>query len=533
VSKSLKSIGVISFLTVVSRVLGLARDSLALAVFGTGWVMSAFTTAFILPNLFRRLLAEGSMTAAFVPTLQEELHANGRPGTFALLSKVASWLLAVTGALVLGAMLLFSQSRLLPGHEEKWYVAADLAVTLFPYLALISLAAAFSATLNVLGHFVEPALSPVWLNLAMIATLALAASHFAPTQMSAIHWLCGGVLAGGLLQMGVPGAVLVAMGWRPRLDLGLSPRVREIALLMTPGILGTAIYQINFSVSRLLAFSLDDASATYLYAINRLMEFPIGVFAVAVSTVVYPLIAAHAVRRDFGSMAADLQKGLRLILVINVPAAAGLAVLSGPIVRLIFQHGQVTHAAAHSMGLLLALMAVGLPFFSVVNLMVRAFYAVKDTRTPVRVAMADFAINIVVSLVLIRFLGVVGIVAASTTAIIAQTVLLGRALSKRLPQARLAPLLPSLAKVLAGSAAMAAVVAAGARLLQGSGLGARAADAVSVAALVPLGVCAYGLVLWFLRIEGRDELEAVLARLPLAGRFFRRPFDKTGLSGSF
>ncbi len=152
-SKSLKNIGVLSFLTVVSRVLALVRDSLSLAIFGAGLIMSAFNTAFILPNLFRRLLAEGSMTAAFVPTLQEELHANGRAGTFGLLSKVASWLLVVTGSLSLVAMAVFSHSRIIPGHEDKWYIAADLTVILFPYLALISLAAAFSAALNVLEHF--------------------------------------------------------------------------------------------------------------------------------------------------------------------------------------------------------------------------------------------------------------------------------------------------------------------------------------------------------------------------------------------
>jgi putative peptidoglycan lipid II flippase len=515
VSKSLKSIGVISFLTVVSRVLALVRDSLAIAIFGSGWLYAAFTTAFILPNLFRRLLAEGSMTAAFVPTLQEELHAGGRQGTFRLLSKVASWLLVITGTLVLLAAFVFSRSRLLPGHEEKWYVAADLVVVLFPYLALISLAAACSATLNVLGHFLEPALSPIWLNLAMIATLAGAGLHFASTPIGEIHWLCAGVLAGGFLQMAVPAGVLVAMGWRPSFDLGLSPRVREIALLMTPGIFGTAIYQINFSVSRLLAFSVDDPSAVYLYTVNRLMEFPIGVFAVAVSTVVYPLIAAHAVKGDFRSMSEDFQKGIRLILIINVPAAAGLALLSGSIVRLIYLHGHVTSADAGRMALLLSLMVIGLPFFSVVNLTVRAFYAVKDTRTPVRVALVDFLINIAVSLALIRWLGVVGIVLASTTAIIAQTLLLGRALVRRLPGMELAPLLPSLAKVLGATAAMAAVVALGRHAIEGSG------NLASVAILVPAGVGAYGLALWLLRIEGRDELQALLARIPFLGRLFR------------
>ncbi len=520
-SKSLKNIGVVSFLTVVSRMLALVRDSLAFAIFGSGWLYSAFLTAFILPNLFRRLLAEGSMTAAFVPTLQEELHANGREGTFRLLSKVASWLLVITGALVLLCAAVFSQSRLVAGHEEKWYVAADLAVLLFPYLALVSLAAACSAALNVHQHFVEPALSPIWLNLAMIATLAGAGLHFAGTPLGEVHWLCAGVLAGGFLQMAVPAGTLVAMGWRPRFDLGLSPRVREIALLMTPGIFGTAIYQINFSVSRLLAFSLDDSSVTYLYTVNRLMEFPIGVFAVAVSTVIYPLIAAHAAKRDFRAMSGDFQKGIRLILIINVPAAAGLALISEPLVRLIYMHGQGTAADAHRMALLLALMVVGLPFFSVVNLTVRAFYAVKDTRTPVRVALVDFLINIGVSLVLIRWLGVIGIVVASTTAIIAQTLLLGRALVRRLPEMHLAPLAPSVGKVLAGTAVMAAVVGGGMRALPALGLLGRGGDVAAVALLVPSGIAAYAAALWILRIEGRDDLEAMLSRAPVVGRFFR------------
>jgi putative peptidoglycan lipid II flippase len=521
VSKSLKSIGVISFLTGLSRVLALVRDSLALAIFGASALMSAFQTAFILPNLFRRLLAEGSMTAAFVPTLQEELHAHGREGTYRLLSKVASWLLVITGSLSLLAMAVFSHSRIIPGREAKWYIAADLAVLLFPYLALVSLAAAFSATLNVFKHFVEPALSPIWLNLAMIATLAGAGYHFANTPLGEIKWLCAGVLAGGFLQMAVPGAVLVSLGWRPRFDLGLSPAVREIAVLMTPGIFGTAIYQINFSVSRLLAFSLDDSSATYLYTVNRLMEFPIGVFAVAVSTVVYPLIAAHAVKRDFSAMAGDFQKGIRLILIINVPAAAGLALLARPIVRLIYMHGHATEADASRMALLLSIMVIGLPFFSVVNLMVRAFYAVKDTKTPVRVALVDFLINITISLILIHWLGVLGIVLASTTAIIAQAILLDRALVRRLPQLHFGPLVPSLAKVLAGTAAMAVVVAGGWRVLQALGLGSRPTDAAAVGALIPLGIAVYGLVLWKLRIEGRRELEALLGRLPLIGRLFR------------
>ncbi|HEY5227003.1 MAG TPA: murein biosynthesis integral membrane protein MurJ [Opitutaceae bacterium] len=521
-SKSLKNIGVISFLTAVSRVLGLFRDSVQLAIFGAGEVMSAFTTANIAPNLFRRLLAEGSMTAAFIPTLQEELHLNGKEGTFRLVSKVASWLLVITGTMSLLAMAVFSRSRsLIPGHDDKWYLAADLTVLLFPYLALISLSAAFSATLNVLQRFFEPALSPIWLNLSILGALGFAGMHYAKSPVGAVHWLCAGWLIGGFFQMIVPALVLMYEGWRPTFDLGLSPRVREIARLMTPGIFGTAIYQVNFSVSRLLAFSLDDTSATFLYTVNRLMEFPIGVFAVAVSTVIYPLIARHAVKNDFGAMATDFQKGIRLILIINVPAAAGLALLSTPIATLLFRHGQITPDDARHMGFLLAVMAVALPFFSVVSLMIRAFYAIKDTKTPVRVAVVDFIINIVASLVLIRFLGLLGIVLASTTAIIVQAVLLERALVKRLPEMHFAPLVPSVLKVLAAAALMAGVLWAGMQGVRGLGLGPSASNLAQVVGLIPLGVASYGTALWLLKIEGAEELRVLLVKIPVLGRLFR------------
>jgi putative peptidoglycan lipid II flippase len=521
VSKSLKSIGVLSFLTAVSRVLGLVRDMLAASIFGTSLLYSAFITAFSWPNLFRRLLGEGSMSAAFVPTLQEELHANGRKGAFALLSQVTSWLFLVTGGLVLIAMLALGNSRALAGHEDKWYLAADLAVWLFPYMVLVCVAAGFNAALNVLDHFTEPALSPIWLNIAMIVSLGGAGLHFAHTPLGEMHWLCVGVLIGGFFQMAVPAAVLVREGWRPRLDLGLSPRMHEIAALMTPGLFGTAIYQVNILVSRQFAFSVNDSGATLLFMGNRLMEFSIGVFAIAVSTVVYPRLARHAVEGNRHKMADDFRKGLRLIIIINVPAAAGLALLSGPIVRLLYERGHFTAADAHNLSIVVMLFCIGMPFFSVVNLTVRAFYAMKDIATPVKVAAIDFCINIVVSLTLMRLLGVPGLVLASTTAIIAQAVLLQRALVRRMPEMQFSPLWPSIAKVLGGTVAMACVVCGGWWALQHLGLGRRPTDAIAVGGLIPAGVGAYALLLWRLRIEGRDELEAILRRIPVLGRFFR------------
>ncbi len=520
-SKSLKNIGVLSFLTVISRVLGLARDMLAASIFGTSLLYSAFVTAFSWPNLFRRLLGEGSMSAAFVPTLQEELHAGGRPGAFALLSKVTSWLFLVTGGLVLLAMFALGNARVLGGHEDKWYLAADLAVWLFPYMMMVCVAAGFNAALNVLERFTEPALSPIWLNIAMIASLGGAGLEFAHTPLGEMHWLCVGVLVGGFFQMAVPAGVLVREGWRPRFDLGFSPRMREIAALMTPGLFGTAIYQVNILVSRQFAYSLNDSGATLLFMGNRLMEFSIGVFAIAVSTVVYPRLARHAVEGNRQRMAEDFRKGLRLIIIINVPAAAGLALLSGPVVSLLYERGRFTAADAHNLAVVVALFCIGMPFFSVVNLTVRAFYAVKDIGTPVKVAAVDFCINIAVSLALMRWLGVPGLVLASTTAIVAQAILLQWALVRRLPEMRFAPLWPSIAKVLGGTIAMGCVVGGGWWALQVPALGRHLTSAIAVAGLIPAGVGAYGLALWLLRIEGRDEVAAVLVRVPVFGRLFR------------
>ncbi|HVU18735.1 MAG TPA: murein biosynthesis integral membrane protein MurJ [Candidatus Didemnitutus sp.] len=510
-SKNLKNIGVVAGATTISRLLGMVRDQVAAAVLGGHLANDAFLTAFSLPNLFRRLLGEGSLTAAFVPTLQEELRDGGEKAAFQLLNQVVSWLALISGGLVALAMLGFSQSRLLPGHEGKWYLAADLTVIMFPYLFFISLAAAFNATLNVLHRFTEPALSPIWLNIAMIVSLGGAGLHFASTELGEVHWLCAGVLIGGFFQMTVPAVVLIRLGWRPGFALHLPPGVKQIGLLMLPGLLGTAIYQINIFVSRVLAFSLPESSATMMFYANRLMELPIGVFAIAVATVVYPLIAKHAAQKNEAAMARDFHRGLRLILAINVPAAAGLALLSEPIVRLLYQRGQFTAENTSLMSSLLTLFVIGMPLFSITSLTVRAFYSIKDTRTPVRIAVVDFFVNLVLSLVLKRWLGAYGLVLASTCAILVQTVLLQRALEQRLPGLGFGVLWPTVLKIAAGTAVMAGLVWFGWRELQLAGLG-RWADVIAVAGLIPLGVAVYGATLWALRIEGREELWAIVTR---------------------
>ena len=522
-SKNLKNISLVSALTLVSRVLGLARDSLIAAVFGTSALASAFTTAFTLPNLFRRLLGEGALTAAFVPTLHDELNQWQREGAFRLVSQVSTWLLVITAGIVsLSIAVLIAAAQLAqhghtggasPETAKRWIQAAELAVWLFPYLIFVCLAAAFSAALQTLQRFLEPALSPIWLNLAIIALLSSAVAwQWGDGDLGKMHWLCVGVLFGGVLQMIVPAVTLMRLGWRPRFDLQLSPQVRAIARLMAPTLFGSAIYLVNMSVSRFIGLSLDDASATVLNLASRLMELPIGLFAVAVTTVIFPLISRYAAQGDWTNMATAYRKGMRLILVMNIPAAAGLALLATPIVRLLFERGEFSASDTALTMPVVAVYALGLPFFSFVSLMLRAFYAQKDTLTPVHAALFSFIINIVLSLLLMRKLGTVGLALAGNLAVVAQAVYLQRRLSRRRQELRFAPLVPDLAKILAATALMSAAVY-GAEHLSNRFMHARVLDDVlRIAGVIAAGVVVYGTTLWALKIEGSADLVRLLRR---------------------
>lgn len=524
-SKHLKNIGIVASATVLSRVLGLVRETATMAVFGASALSSAFVSAFTLPNLFRRLLGEGALTAAFVPALTAELEERQRDGAYRLVSKVASWLLVVTFVLVAGAMLLFANADTLlhrmeglgmaAGTAERLLLGADLAVILFPYMMFVCLAAAFSAACQVFGRFTEPALSPVWLNLAILMALGLGA-WWAWDDAARMSLLCVGVLAGGFLQMAVPAATLWQEGWRPGLDLRPDARVREIVRLMGPTVIGSAIYLVNIAMSRLIGLSLNDSAATVLNLSTRVMELPIGVFTAAIATVVFPLIARPAARGEWASFAADYHKGLRLVTIINVPAAAGLALLSEPVTRLLFERGRFTSEDTVLMTPILAIYALGLPFLSFATLSLRGFYALKDTATPVRAASLSFLANLVLSLALMPWLSTAGLAWAGTLAVVVQVVYLQTHLRRKRPALSLAPLIPNLGKIVAATVLMSGFVWGAARLPKILGLRGGGADLAVLLLAIPSGVAVYGGLLWALRIEGRDELKQ------LPGRFRRR-----------
>lgn len=523
VSKHAKNIGLVSGLTMVSRVLGLVREGLTARVFGTEALMSAFVSGLTLPNLFRRLLAEGGMTAAFVPTLNDELAARERAGAFRLVNQVASWLLAITGGIVALAMILFSQRWLIAGlgesfHArsasiERWLLAAHFAVILFPYLVFVSLAAAFSAALQSLHRFLEPALSPIWLNFVVIALLVGSTVAARGDESRQIYWLATGWLIGGFMQMAVPAWALMREGWQPRPDFAVNAPLRAMVRLMVPTLFSSSIYLVNMAASRLVGLSLNDEAVAVLNFAQRLMELPIGVFAVAVSTVVFPLIARHAAAGDRASLAQAYRKGMRLILIINIPAAAGLAVLAWPIIRVIFQGGRFGADATATMTPVLIANAIGLPFLSFASLALRAFYAQKDTIIPVRAAVLSFIINIGLSVALMGSLSTVGLALASSVASAAQAVYLQWHLARKDAALSFRFLAGDLARIVVAAAGMTLVVAGGWWLWSARLPHTRLLDTLGLAVLIGAGVVVYGALAWMLRVEGREELAGMLTRL--------------------
>jgi len=431
-AKDAKDVFVVAMSTVGSRVMGLLRDVLLVSFLGAGAVTSAFLLAFTLPNLFRRLLGEGVLTSAVIPVFTDEFELKGAKGLHQTLNQTFTRLVAVLALLVLCGMSIFYGVHYLPGLSERWYTGAKLSILVFPYLFFICIAALFTAVLNVRRHFLIPALSQVWLNLSMILTMVLPPLFGVDDTVSRVYWLCVGVLLGGLLQALLPVLVLKKMNLTPRFSMERSEALTRIWLLFLPGVWGAAIFQINTVVSRLLAFSVDDQAVSILYLANRLIELPLGVFAIAVSTVLFPKLARYVTHSDYDGFGRDWLIGVRSVLTITVPAAVGLIVLGKPILQFLFAWGAFNQGDVNASFVPLSFFACAMPFYAASGLVIRAFYSFKDMKTPVRIASYNFLINLILSLCLMFPFGMNGLAAANAMSGIIYCCLLYLSLKQKL-----------------------------------------------------------------------------------------------------
>lgn len=392
-----------SALTLASRVAGLARDVVVGGVFGASAAADAFFVAFRIPNLFRRVVAEGAASSAFVPVFTSEL-ARGGPAAAAEAARVVGVAAAVCLTVLVAAGMMWSDwviAVFAPGFTAdpaKLELTVELTRLTFPYLLLVGLAAWAMGVLNTFRRFAVPALGPVMLNLAIIAAvLALAGRLEQP-----VHALVIGVLAGGFLQFAVQWPSLRAVG----VSLGSArgalrhPAIRRVGRLLVPTVVGGAIYQINILVATIFASLLPGQSVSYLWYADRVFEFPLGVIAVAIGTAALPTLSGQAAVGRHDEMAYSVSYSLRLVWAVCLPATLGLWMLAPQIVEVLFERGRFTHADVEMTAWALRAYVFGLLSVAAVRVLVSVFYAFEEAKIPVRTACVAFVANVLTDLAL-------------------------------------------------------------------------------------------------------------------------------------
>lgn len=428
-----KAAGLIGVATLSSRVLGFVRDMVLARLFGATPAADAFFVAYRIPNLLRELFAEGSMSSAFIPVFTEYHTLKTKRDAWELASAAFTTLLTiVTGVTLLGVAAAPGIAWLIGWgfHDDpdKLSLTTVLTRVMFPYLLFISLAALAMGVLNSMRAFAAPAFSPVFFNVFIIGC----SLFLAPVLPEPIVGVAIGVVAGGAAQfaMQLPGLKARGMlfGWR--FEPG-HPGVRRIGRLMVPSLLGLSVTQINILVSTFLG-SLFPGGPTYLFYGMRLIQFPLGIFGVALATAILPSLTAQAARGALEELRSTLGFGLRMILFIILPAMLGLILLRVPIVQLFFEHGSFTAADTQATALTVLCYAVGLWAFAGVRIVVAAFYSLQDTTTPAVTAAVAVAANLVLSLSLMSPLGPAGLALATALAAMVNGAILIAVLNRRL-----------------------------------------------------------------------------------------------------
>ncbi len=427
-----KSISTVGGMTLISRILGFMRDMVIARVFGAGAGTDAFFVAFKIPNFLRRLFAEGAFSQAFVPLLSEyktrREHAKVRDLVAHVSGALGAILMLVTVVGVVAAPLLIALFA--PGfidEESKFDLATDMLRVTFPYLLFVSLTALAGGILNTYGKFAVPAFTPTFLNVCMIA----AALWLAPQMDEPITALAWGVFIAGVVQL----AFQLPYVWK----LGLLPRPRfrrghegvsRILKLMLPAIFGSSVAQINLLFDTLIASFLVTGSVSWLYYSDRLVEFPLGVFGVALATVILPSLSEKHAQAAPEQFSRTVDWGLRWVVVLGLPATVGLVLLAGPMLTTLFQYGEFSGQDVVKSSYSLMAYALGLCGFIMVKVLAAGFYARQNTRTPVRIAVICMVINMVLNVLFVFPLAHAGLALATSLAALANATLLYRALRR-------------------------------------------------------------------------------------------------------
>jgi len=392
---------VVGSFTLLSRIFGFLRDMVIANYFGTKAVADAFFVAFRIPNLLRRLTAEGAISAAFVPLFAKTLQEDKEKAFRLANNLLATMTMVLTLIAIIG--IIFSPQLLkviavgFTEDAEKFNLTVELTRLLFPYLLFVSLAAIVMGILNTLGHFAAPSASPVIFNVSIILSVIFLKEVFELP----VYSLVAGVLIGGVMQLAIqiPFALKVGFRFFAVFDLR-SKLLQKVFLLTIPATLGFAVAELNMFVDTILASLLKEGSVSYLYYGNRLVLFPLGIFAIAMSTALLPTLSYQAGDNNLGKMVKTLSASLRAMMFLIIPSTFGLIILREPIIKILFERGEFGAVATTNTAIALAYYTVGLLAFSGVKIVVSAFYALGDTKTPVKIATVSMIVNILLNLIL-------------------------------------------------------------------------------------------------------------------------------------
>lgn len=540
--KYVKSAGIIGAATMVSRVLGFVRDLSIAYFFGASKYTDIFVVSFGIPNLLRRFFGEGASDAAFVPVFSDYLENKTKKEFHRLASNTFNLLFIILfGIVILG--ILFAKSITIvqvPGFTDtpdKLNLTIHMVQMMFPYLLFVCLAALAKGVLNSYKHFLIPASAPIVLNVFMISSMFLAFVVFltrpgifyilprfflqhgcytlyskieTPRLTSGLNWLACGVLLGGLGQFLVQVPMMYKKGMRyiPTLDLH-SPGLHQILRLMIPVIIGQSAAQLNIIIDRVIASFLPEESITYLNYGNRLVQLPLAVFGIAISTAILPTFSYQAARNEISEINKTLLSALRLIMLIIVPASVGLIVMRTPIVALLFEHGKFDRVATQGTAWALLFYSLGLFSYSGVKIVAQSFYALKDTKTPVITSIIAMVTNTILNIILMRtFLKHGGLALATALSSTLNLILLLMLIRNKIGKLNLPDILGPTLRIGAATAIMGISCWYMLHMISSWWLPLRV--------FIPIGVSVtvYSIACWFLRVtEFKTLVETIKARL--------------------
>ncbi len=525
----LKASGAMAGATLLSRILGMVREMVYGYFMGTTWVASAFLLAFQVPNLFRRLLGEGALTAAFIPIFKEKEKTHGEDEMWRAANAVISGLIIFTCVVVAAGLVAVSGALWFGGHMEngatrfsgRTLLMLQLLRVMLPYLVLVCLAAVFMGMLNARGHFFIPAMGATTLNVVMIASVLWLAPRMGlqfpkgerlPHQIFA---LAIGVLAAGVAQAAFQLPTLARDGFRFR---WVSPwrdeTVQRVVRQMLPATIGVAAFQINVVLTQGLSYWVDDyVVASFQYAV-RLMELPQGLFGISLATYLLPTLAGLATEKNYDGFRNELRQGIGYLVFTNLIASVLLMALAEPIFRLLFERGRFDAASTSQATLALACLAPGLVCFSVVNILARAFFALGDTKTPMKVSVFCLVLNLLLAVTLVWRFKQGGLGIANTLTSLVNVTLLTYALRRKLKTLNMASLRRPVL-MLAAVAVLAGAIALGGWRFWERSLGHGTLALKIGAVFVPAGIA--GLVYWLaalaLKVPAAKEMtEFALAK---------------------